>query len=730
MKLRTGNFLMMFDRFPLLCAALILLTYAVAAQNPPPQSTPAQVIEENDVVKITTKLVQIDAVVTDKDSNQITNLTTDDFEVFQDGIKQKITNFSYIDTPEAKISKSGEQRETVSSPSVPDGNAAAGNRIVTFVVDDGNCTASQTGMQSARELLETFVSEQMQPDDLVAIYQTRGGSSLFQQYTSDRQRLLDIVRRIRWLPPLGSCGGGNGSVFEAARSESNLKRSGQGTFENDLDRARRLRAEDFIRDDRTIGGIEILRFVVGNLRQTPGRKIVFFLSDGLSVRGRSGKSSRARDALSDLTEDANRAAVTFHTVDVRGAINISALEARDGIDPIPPPRGAGRGADRVVAERKADFRNSQEGLSALAGETGGRFLQDGNLENQFRRALKAEKGYYLLAYEPESETFKDKKFHKIEIKLKRSGLRAFSRAGFVGQADRENETESSSSDGQIYRAIAAPFPKTDLKLQSRAFFYNTAKDGNLVRLTILLDAGDLIFADEPDGGRKAVIDVVAVAFGENNQAVYDSNRTNTIRVSPQAAASLRENGLSYSVDIPVKEPGIYDFRVAMRDTATGRIGTANQKAEVPDLKNNKLFLSVLTAVAVDANGEPALLQSVKSADLPLKNAAKRSLKIYRFPKNALLAFAYTIYNARFVETTKPPELTVEMRLYRNNQLILQTEPQPAKLEPLTDEKRINGLSTLKLKPETKPGVYLVQIIVKDTVTNEAVWQWIELELLD
>src|SRR5260370_27917333 len=64
-------------------------------QTPPPVREPA-VPGEDDVVRITANLVQIDAVVTDKKGTQITDLTDQDFEVLEDGRRQKISNLSYV----------------------------------------------------------------------------------------------------------------------------------------------------------------------------------------------------------------------------------------------------------------------------------------------------------------------------------------------------------------------------------------------------------------------------------------------------------------------------------------------------------------------------------------------------------------------------------------------------------------------------------------------------------
>jgi len=63
------------------------LSLSVFSQKPP---------QSDDVVKITTALIQLDANVTDKNGKSVTDLKAEDFEVFENGKKQKITNLSYV----------------------------------------------------------------------------------------------------------------------------------------------------------------------------------------------------------------------------------------------------------------------------------------------------------------------------------------------------------------------------------------------------------------------------------------------------------------------------------------------------------------------------------------------------------------------------------------------------------------------------------------------------------
>src|ERR1044072_8040390 len=87
-------------KVPLALLLVFCILLPALAQNKPAAQNPSQTQtqtsdDKDDVVKITTNLVQVDAVVT-KDGKQVTDLTADDFEILQDGKRQTITSFAYI----------------------------------------------------------------------------------------------------------------------------------------------------------------------------------------------------------------------------------------------------------------------------------------------------------------------------------------------------------------------------------------------------------------------------------------------------------------------------------------------------------------------------------------------------------------------------------------------------------------------------------------------------------
>src|ERR1051326_2342054 len=174
-------------------AVLLSLSTLVPALG---QTTP-RADDKDDVVKITTNLVQVDAVVT-KDGKPITGLTADDFELYEDGRKQAITSFAYISNVANVPSNAGPKRDKVSAdapPAAPIQRDVA-RRTIAIVVDDLGMSAES--MNQVRRRLRTFVAEELQPNDLVAIIRTGSDVGALQQFTNDKRMLNRAVDQLRW----------------------------------------------------------------------------------------------------------------------------------------------------------------------------------------------------------------------------------------------------------------------------------------------------------------------------------------------------------------------------------------------------------------------------------------------------------------------------------------------------------------------------------------------------
>ncbi len=712
----------------------IILTFFFTSSN---YSQTIPTSNDDDVVKIDSSIVQLDAVVTDKDGTPVTNLSKDDFEIWQDGKLKRISNFNFVDTT---VSRSASPKKPIDKnapiPPIRDGRNSTG-RVITFLIDDGNCTASLKGMKAAKDALIKFVNEQMYPNDLVAIYKTRSGSALLQQYTSDKSKLLAIAGKIRWYPTLGC--DGSGSFFKDARQFENIvveqPQNDEVTDDTQISMEERNRAQkeniDSNNSSNQIAGVlGVIRYIVKGLDDVAGRKVVFIMSDGFPSLSEGDKSDRVRNALRSLTEQANRSSVVLNTIDVRGVVSADMITAADDIK-LTKDFAVDKSSSADVSEgRREQYRSSQEGLAFLADETGGDFYRGSNyLDKLLLRAMNIEKGYYLLGYEPDDETFKGTKFHNIQIKLKREDLKVYSRSGFVGRQDQKKPT-AVNAKSELYKSIVAPLPQAGIELRLTAFYANSETEGDFIRTMVHIDGKDIEFVDDKNGNVKAVFDVVAVTLNEKDDIVDEFNRTHTIMIDKRAIPMIRATGLAYSTDVKVKKSGVYNFRVGMLDTNSKLVGSATQSVDIPNLKKDRIFLSGLTLGATDASGRytPPSRRDVDSAISLVASEGEPEIRTFR--RGTKVGYSYTIYNAKIDPTTDEPKIAVILNLYKDGEMLVKGEPRIEDFGIFRDRTRIRKLGYIQLRQNYGFGNYALQIIVKDMETNQTSSSWVDFEIVD
>ncbi|MEQ1923630.1 MAG: VWA domain-containing protein, partial [Pyrinomonadaceae bacterium] len=265
-----------------------------------------------------------------------------------------------------------------------------------------------------------------------------------------------------------------------------------------------------------------MRYIVTGMTELPGRKSVILFSDGFKMFETSSdgfqEQGRVIDFLKQLVETANRASVVFYTLDARG-LQTAGITAADNISNTSP-----EAMNAQTQARRNQLIDTQEGLSFLAEETGGIAIKNNNdLSGGVRRVLD-DQSYYLVGYEPDSDTFDPvkRKFNALIVKVLRPGASVRYRSGFFNVADSEKpavSTTTQTTGQQLNAALLSPFSVGGIGLRLNALFGDDAKTGPFVRSLLHINAADLKFTDAPDGNKKATFDVLAVSFGDNGQPV-------------------------------------------------------------------------------------------------------------------------------------------------------------------------------------------------------------------
>lgn len=693
------------------------------------KSSPRRSQSNDGVIRIDVNLVQVDAIVTDSKGKPVTNLTADDFEVFQDGKPQTISAFSFIDVKDTRVNtlppppppeKGKKVKDALPAFIAPTQELRRDQirRTVALVVDDLALSFDST--VRVRNSLKGWVDKQMQPGDLVAIIRTSAGMGALQQFTADKRVLyaaIDLVQfhtgrvGVSSFAPLqggqlsSSVTGPNGQSVTSTETDTTL-------FDNEVEQSYML------------GSLGAVQYVLQGLRDLPGRKSLVLFSESMKFTYLEGPGlvnleftspGVVETRLHKLIDEANRASVVIYAIDPRGVVytglaaddftggigNQSALTAQQ-ISQTDTQR-----ADAVVA--------SQDGMIALTQQTGGLFLHNNDIPGELKEVVDDGNGYYLLGYQPDAATTFDKRpqFHSIRVRVKRPGLRVRSRTGFLGSPDTAAPPPPIGRAAQIAQAMSSPFASGAMKVRLTTLFTHTDKEGPYINAMFHFDAHDLTFNRVNDGPRQAQFDTSAVTFDVDGKAVVAADKTWNLRVDDKSYDELMKRGLVYSLHLPVKKPGAYQMRMVVRDSASEQIGTASQFIDVPDLSKGRLTLSGILVAGEQTekpSAEGVAEGAVEAVDPNLTSAVRI------FKPGTPIEYAYQILNAR-TDTNKKVQLEVQTRLFREGQEVYRGQPAAMNGDGQKDPKHVLAAGRMQLAT-APPGHYALQVIVTDKLAKE------------
>ena len=371
--------------------------------------------------------------------------------------------------------------------------------------------------------------------------------------------------------------------------------------------------------------------------------------------------------------------------------------------------------------RDVAFNIGQQGLAYLAQETGGIPYQNGNdLNYGLDKVLQDQSGYYLIGFKPPSDTFDQKhgarSYHHVAVKVTRAGLHVRSRSGFFGETDEETSPKYKSPLEQMRAAMLSPFRSSDVRLRLTALYAEVPKRGAVVRNLLHIDARDLTFQTVLDStthtaDSTAQVEIVAVATSMGYLPVSAVAQSYTVQASADRLQEALKDGVVYTLDVPVKKPGAYQIQVAVRDTATGKVGSASQFLEVPELKKGRV---ALTSV---------LLQSAQRA---ASTAAWTGMSpaTRQFPPGGEIEYFCLLENAG--KQVPDAALDTQIRIVRDGKDVYTGA---AKLVAIDGGGRaVTG--GLKLSEKMTPGDYYLGVIVTDrTAKNRMTAQWTDFEIV-
>ena len=409
--------------------------------------------------------ILVDVVVRDRRGRPVTNLAAADFEIYEDGVGQKVETFTRVSRGDGigigVAWKTGEATTSVvTTRPVPDGIGggppAADKTTVALVFDH----LSSESLRLAQRATLDYVPLTGDSDVRVGVFATDPGFRVIQPYTTDRAVIRSAVAKVT---PSGTAseednglraeelqarrreletenatataaaGGLSGAAMARNSSEIGAREAELRLRQAELNMLRSF--ENLDRDHRGYGTSGALLGVVESLALVPGRKSIVFFSEGLPV------SPALAARLDGVIDAANRASVTTYAIDAHGLrTKTSAMTLKREVDGFVEDRFSqlASGSDRtnqpltMAFERVEDTLNldSRTGLAKLAADTGGFLVEDSNdLSSAFRRIDEDHQFHYVLTYSPRNTTF-DGRFRAIQVKVRRPSTQVFARRGY------------------------------------------------------------------------------------------------------------------------------------------------------------------------------------------------------------------------------------------------------------------------------------------------------------
>src|ERR1041385_1783853 len=377
------------------------------AQRPPQQS--------EDVIKVNTELVQTDFMVFDKQGSFVDGLKREQFTLKVEGKPRDITFFDRV-----AAGSRNEEAQLAAARGAPGKGTPVPldrGRIVMFFLDDLHLSLSS--LNRTRDLLKRFIDREMGQNDLAEIVSTSGQLGFLQQLTDNKSVLNAAAERLHYTQMTPG-----GSIDKPPMSEYHALLIEQGDtdvfdyFVDYLVNEERIpreqaiiivkgRASALLKDASSINTRSLTTFQTW-MKQTavlPGRKLVFFISDGFLL-DQQYADSYVR--LQEITLSAARSGIVIYSIDARGlATGQPEASSAGNFDP----------SGRLARAAMGELRATQDVLNSLAGDTGGRaFFNNNNLSNGVTTALKETSVYYVLAWRPDNDEQRSPKYRRIEVR--------------------------------------------------------------------------------------------------------------------------------------------------------------------------------------------------------------------------------------------------------------------------------------------------------------------------
>lgn len=702
----------------LIAFALILSgqSHLISAQEKTPSPKPPQ---EDDVVRVSTSLVQTDVMVFDKEGKFVQGLKPEQFQVKVNGAPVNISFLEMVTTGSAEekaqiAAARGGRPLMVTGEKAPSPITPVEGRSLFLFVDDLHLESES--LMRTRKMLGNTIDEMTANDRAVIV--TTSGQLGVQNLSSDKAALKAVVARIALRPgirqSLESPTMSEGAAIAINHGDTAVinyyvERLRDPTISKEQAEEKvKGRADDIIEQSAPFATYTLtaLESFIRQLADVPGRKLLFFISDGFVLEN---ERSMSYTRLSGATQEAARGGVVIYSLNARGLVT--------GF----PDAGSGAGFDPALSRAVYGADSAgQEVLYSLADDTGGRaWINNNDINLGIRHALDETSRYYLLSWRPPQDVAEGGKVKRInvnitgrpELKVRtRKGIAEAISTALTASNNSLNTPAGSATGAELMTALSSDSPQRDIPAALVVTYRNAGPGNFALKASLQMSSEALTFA-EVSGRKTATVDVAGIVSDQNGKQVTSFNKRVAIAADSNTIDAVRKLAF-YNYDAALA-PGSYQIRLGVRDAKSGRMGSATQSVVIPELASGRLALSSLML-----NEHTEAEDDEESAD---KIGVRKGVA-QRFARDSQMRFLTYVYNAAPVPADdNEPDLKIDVTILRGTQPVLSPAVREVGIDKGTDTKVFPYVAEIPLTG-LQPGEYTLQITVTDLTTKTSATQ--------
>jgi VWFA-related protein len=538
------------------------------------------------VLKMNGELVLTNVVARDSKTGEvIQGLKQSDFSIYESGKQQHIETFDFesVDkaTPlnEAMVSglAAGATGNGTKAVVVAKPEELRNHRLIVMFFD-------LTSMQPEdldRSVLaaQDFLRTKMQPADLVALVSLGDTLNVDQDFTADKNALINEVAVYNGTEGQGFA---LGATANSNQQEDTTASTPDEQEYNDINTDRELFA---------------LQAVSKSLEKITEKKSLLYFSGGIQRDGIENQAS-----LRATINSAVRANLAIYSVDTRGLQAISPLgDASTG-----SLRGTGGYSGGSLLNNMNSNFATQEVMGALSSDTGGKAFFDSNdFAPAFAQVERDTSAYYAIGFRS-TNPVRDGKYRKLTIKINRPGVKLEYRPGYYAPADFKHSGHE-DRERELEEQLSSDLPATDIAVYLDAMYFRLNENRFLVPVSLIVPGSQIPFVKGGDKD-KATLDIIGSVIDEVKRPIGSARQTIKLNLDPSLAA--RQKNIQYTTSFSLP-PGKYQVKFVVRENQTGRMGSFVADITLPDMKKSPLKMSsiVLASMRQPSKKDSPLVRS-------------------------------------------------------------------------------------------------------------------------